>query len=255
MKPLIYLLIVFFFLSCNSSKKILLQETNNNLEETRWFYIEKENIKIDEESYKNHLILNHKESYYYGFDDSNIFYGKFSEKQNNKLIFTKANSFKVYSNDNSYSWSSKISEQNRAKIKKERLFVKLKGKKKITFKPCPYYTSTIIEKHWKLTHFSTQKIPSVEEEIYFRLTQKSNEVIGYSGCNDFFGNYTLDDKNNRLLFEQLSRTKKACINNPISENEIFNIFSNCTNYLKIDNFLILLDKNNSPLAIFESIYF
>ena len=61
--------------------------------------------------------------------------------------------------------------------------------------------SEIVGTSWNLTTLEGQVVitkPSQEKEIHFTL-QEDGKVIGFTGCNSFNGNYTLE-KGNRIRF-------------------------------------------------------
>lgn len=254
MKPIAYLITSLLILGCGSNKNTTNQKIADFPSESRWCYNEKNSNITSEESYKNHITLNHKSRFYYGFDGNNLFYGTFSEHKSN-FAFSEISSIKIDTNKTKNSWSKKIIKTNKNKIKKEQLISFQKESDNINFEPYPFYQSTITEKYWKLSYISKTKVPELDENIYFRLRQELNEVVGYNGCNDFFGSYNFDLENNKLSFGELARTKKSCLNNNFSENEILQIFSNCQYFIMIDDYLLLLDETKSLIAIFESVYF
>lgn len=115
----------------------------------------------------------------------------------------------------------------------------------------------ITEKYWKLVKLAGQDVvmsEHQEREAHFILKTAENRLSGFSGCNNFFGSYTLE-KGNRIHFSQLGATKRACPNLQVSEHEFLQVFGMADNYSLNGDTLELYVGRRAPLAIFEAVYF
>lgn len=254
MKQLTYLITIILFLGCSSSKKnILYNETKPEQYITKFIHT-KGVQKIDDSNYKHNFSTNYISKLYFGFDGSHLFYGNFNLVNKYKIDFSPIDSIKIEINSK-YNWQHFLQDVKSYKLKDEHFTLKSKSKRTLDFQIYPFYSSTIIEKYWKLRYLNKEEITEVEKDIYFIIKNDSNNASGYNGCNNFFCGYKIDEKNNKISFENIAQTKKACLNKNISEKEINNIFIKAENFINIDDYLILLDSNYKNLAVFEAIYF
>lgn len=87
----------------------------------------------------------------------------------------------------------------------------------------------------------------VDAEIYMRL--QDGQVNGYTGCNDFFGSYTLEGE--ALRFSPLGMTKRACTDERgPRELALVTALEQVTTYRIELNSLTLLDENGRLLLTF-----
>lgn len=114
---------------------------------------------------------------------------------------------------------------------------------------------TITETHWILETLDGQKIdaPQGREEIGFSLNSSENSVSGYTGCNGFFGSYSID-AGNRIKFSAMGATKMACPDSAFNESDFLEIFSLADNYSIIGDKLELYFDRRAPLAVFKAVY-
>ena len=89
---------------------------------------------------------------------------------------------------------------------------------------------------------STEDLP---ENMHLDFDNENNKVSGFSGCNTFFGNYTIEG--NTINFKGLASTKKYCskVENDIESKMLKAI--NQTNNFKIKNNSITLLNNKTTL--------
>ncbi|UMB59865.1 META domain-containing protein [Lutibacter sp. A80] len=115
----------------------------------------------------------------------------------------------------------------------------------------------ITEKYWKLKTLSGKDIKmdeKQEREIYFTLKSDENRVVGFAGCNNFSGTFTIEE-GNRIRFKQIFSTLKACPDLNINESEFLKIFNLVDNYTINGDTLNLNIGKRAPLAVFEAVYF
>ena len=115
-------------------------------------------------------------------------------------------------------------------------------------------TDSITDKHWKLKTLEGKEIMNNSENraIHFTLSAKENRVSGFSGCNSFFGEYTLE-KGNRIQFSNLGSTKMACPDSDFQEQDLLDVFTTADNYTIVNGVLSLNVGRRAPLAVFEEV--
>ncbi|MDD3004543.1 META domain-containing protein [Flavobacterium sp.] len=113
-------------------------------------------------------------------------------------------------------------------------------------------TNDITGKQWQLKTLNGKEITYKEDEqtVYFILTAKENNINGFSGCNRFFGSYTLEE-GNRIRFSKLGSTMMACLDEYFNEREFLDIFDKADNFTLVDGVLSLNVGRRAPLAVFE----
>lgn len=117
-------------------------------------------------------------------------------------------------------------------------------------------TSSITEKYWKLTILEGQKVTmseNQEREIYFTLHTNENRIAGFSGCNSFSGEFTLE-VGNRIRFKNIAVTMKACPDVEFNESNLLQVFELTDNYTINKDVLSLNIGRRAPLAVFEAVY-
>ncbi|MFD2907599.1 META domain-containing protein [Flavobacterium ardleyense] len=116
--------------------------------------------------------------------------------------------------------------------------------------------NTITEKYWKLTLLDGKKVTMAanqEREIFFTLKTDSNKVTGFSGCNTFSGEYTIED-GNRIRFKNMAVTMMACPDVAVNEGSFLEVFELTDNYTIVNDVLSLNIGRRAPLAVFEAVY-
>jgi len=111
--------------------------------------------------------------------------------------------------------------------------------------------TTIIGSEWELAIFDGKPVspaPNQQQATHFIL-QKDGKVMGFTGCNNFNGSYTLEEGKN-IRFSKMASTKKYCPDLPVEEYGFLQVFEQTDNYLVNGNTLMLNAANNAPLAIF-----
>jgi copper homeostasis protein (lipoprotein) len=114
-------------------------------------------------------------------------------------------------------------------------------------------TANLTNTFWSLQEVSNISIKKMDFKKYPNfIIKKNNEVKGFGGCNNFFGNST----NNRdsLKIYNLGITRKMCKKNMEIESKLLKALETVNNYKIYGEFLYLYN-NEELLAIFESVYF
>lgn len=91
-------------------------------------------------------------------------------------------------------------------------------------------------------------------DIYFMLKNDDNRVVGFAGCNNITGSYTLEE-GNRIRFGKMAATLMICPDVDVNEYEFLQIFELADNYTITDDVLSLNVGRRAPLAVFEAVYF
>jgi copper homeostasis protein (lipoprotein) len=114
-------------------------------------------------------------------------------------------------------------------------------------------TATLKNTFWALRYLDGKSISDykVEKDINF-LMQLDNSIKGFSGCNNFFANYTVF--NDTLKFTKVGTTRKLCDGNMEIEQKLLGIFENIITYKIFGEYLYLYNRNEL-VAKFESVYF
>jgi heat shock protein HslJ len=115
-------------------------------------------------------------------------------------------------------------------------------------------TNSITEKYWKLKTLSGKEIKmdkNQKREIYFTLKTENNKVIGFAGCNNLNGQYSLE-KGNRIKFSKMATTQMFCPNT--NEPAFLKALNLVDNYTIKEDILSLNIGKKAPLAVFEAVY-
>lgn len=107
--------------------------------------------------------------------------------------------------------------------------------------------------NWKLTMLGGEEVTLVENQEkaqYFRL-QDNGTFVGFAGCNDFNGSYTLGDDNKIHFGDDIIMTLKSCPDLDIVEDNFIQVFRSAASYALEDDHLTLMDAEGMPLAEFE----
>ena len=109
--------------------------------------------------------------------------------------------------------------------------------------------NNLFEGKWILISINDFEVDSGKFEngsptIEFKI--ENNKVFGYSGCNNYQGNYSFEDTEN-IFISQLVSTRMACLEMSI-ETQMLGILSNNNLLYSIDkNYLNLSNSNNDTL--------
>ncbi|MCB2169534.1 MAG: YbaY family lipoprotein [Deltaproteobacteria bacterium] len=109
--------------------------------------------------------------------------------------------------------------------------------------------------YWKLTELygkTIQFAAAGQGEPHLMLRPQEYQMSGFSGCNGFFGLYRLDG--NRLSFENMGATMKACPLEPNLEKIFFRALT-ATEHFKIFGEMLELYDGRNAVARFEAVYF
>ena len=116
---------------------------------------------------------------------------------------------------------------------------------------------TVTEKYWKLITLDGQSVvmaDNQELETYFILKAIDNTVVGFAGCNNIMGSYTIE-KGNRIRFQNMGSTLKMCPDVEVNESDFLEVFELTDNYTIHNDTMELNVGRRAPLARFIAVYF
>ncbi len=111
-------------------------------------------------------------------------------------------------------------------------------------------TETILDAYWMLLSIEGEspQAPNNTRTAYLRLQESENDIKGFSGCNNFFGKYTLSG--NSLSFSNLGSTRMMCPDME-QESRFMNVLERVTAYSIADRILTLYEGNQA-IATFKT---
>lgn len=103
---------------------------------------------------------------------------------------------------------------------------------------------------WKLSEIiTTQEIPSLEEPVTISLSLDGTTVSGFSGCNNYFTGYKLNE--NSIIFENIASTRRM---GPEETMELENLFLDqlalTASYKNTKDGLVLFDSDGNETLRF-----
>lgn len=257
------LLLAIVLQSCGTVSKTIAKNatTTKGIGGKYWVLETLNGTKVQNEKISKNLIgfeINTNNKSISGFSGCNRFMGKVAKLTTNSLTFSPLASTKMacpQSSFNEYEFLKIFEGVTTYKLKQEKLYlVDSKGdvavfhsKNKIN----------IAEKYWKLIQLNGEKItmsPHQEREAYIMLKNDSNKVKGFTGCNQFFGKYSLHGTN-KVSFSTIAATLKASTDSDFDEQKFLKMLTSVDHYSVDLKHLQLFDKKGKSLAVFEVIYF
>lgn len=114
-----------------------------------------------------------------------------------------------------------------------------------------YIDHELVGKKWKLVELAGRPVSNTagEQDYFIQLDNEENRIHGFAGCNNFFGNFELEE-GLRIKFSKIGSTMMACPDMD-TEKELFGILETVDNYTVYKNILHLNKARMAPLATFE----
>lgn len=105
---------------------------------------------------------------------------------------------------------------------------------------------------WILMVLNNKKvfIPESGKEIYIQFQKKDNKANGNAGCNNFFGDYSIN--NDEIKFGPIARTEMFCELQMTTENNFIKALEQTVRY-KIKGSNLYFYDNVTLLARFEAV--
>ena len=116
-------------------------------------------------------------------------------------------------------------------------------------------TAELFNTYWKLTEIDGEPVVTLPGQREMKLTLKveENKVIGFGGCNSFFGRYTHDV--GTIKFGPLAATRKFCADSMDQESLFFKLLSEVASYTITGQVLHFKDDEGRPVIMLEAVYF
>ncbi len=110
--------------------------------------------------------------------------------------------------------------------------------------------SSVQGTYWMLLSLEGQDVPAANDTrmAYIRFEEEGGEVKGYTGCNNFFGKYTL--QNTTLRLSDLGSTRMMCPNIE-QENKLMSILRRVDSF-NIAERLLTLYAGGEVVATFQA---
>ena len=94
---------------------------------------------------------------------------------------------------------------------------------------------------------SKMNVESLTEHLTISFDEATNRVTGYSGCNSFFGNYSINGS--AIAFNNLGSTRRMCLDNENEvEKQMLTALGETTNFTIVDNIITLLNAKKELLS-------
>lgn len=112
--------------------------------------------------------------------------------------------------------------------------------------------SSISGVQWQLVELMGMPVEVDEgkKEPFIFLESESNKFNGFSGCNNFFGTYELNEEQLRISFSKVGATLMAC-EDMDTQRKMFQVIEMADNYSIAENQLSLNKARMAPLARFR----
>ena len=260
-KQLATLILAITVLGCNSSKQTV-DSMSTEINNTTWELTMLEGQNIEQSSVdgkKVNFTLNSADNTISGYSGCNIFSGKYTLENGGRIKISQLASTRMACPD------AKINETDILKVFEltdnysiqNGILSMNVGKRAplATFKRASM-DNPIVEKYWKLISLNGKAVKMTanqEREIFFTLKNQDNRVSGFAGCNSISGEFILE-KGNRIRFNNMATTMRACPDINVNESELLNVFNTTDNYTINVDTLSLNVGRRAPLAVFEAIY-
>ncbi|GAC14025.1 META domain-containing protein [Aliiglaciecola lipolytica] len=120
--------------------------------------------------------------------------------------------------------------------------------------------SPLVTTYWKLQTLNEQTVTMSASQArgqHLIFKSKDNQLVGFGGCNRFFGSFELNNESENsgtLSVSQLGATKMACPDSDINEQAFLNALSNTHRYSINGETLRLFDTQDIELARFSAVY-
>jgi putative lipoprotein len=111
----------------------------------------------------------------------------------------------------------------------------------------------LTDAHWKLVELGGKPAEpgAGEKELSLVLASEGRRASGFSGCNDFAGEFDTDG--NTLTFGPLASTRKACMDGMEQEQTMLQALSNVASYAIEGDSLALMTPDGSIVMRFKAV--
>ena len=111
---------------------------------------------------------------------------------------------------------------------------------------------SITKTNWKLVELNGKPLSEMTFAVqpFMAFDNETKRVSGSAGCNNFSGEYEINENVMRIRFSKMITTKKMCINMTV-EDQFLQVLAVVDNYTISGNTLSLNRARMAPLARFE----
>lgn len=247
----------FSLASCGTTKNTeSMDNKESKITDVEWVLEELDGQKVSQLITRERQIgfkLSAKDQKVNGFGGCNSFFAVYNVAKGNSIRFDAIGSTRMacpHDDFNESAFLQKLDmadtyaiENNKMILKQGETVLAVFGKADGSWVPAPKITDI----QWRLQSLEGKEVS--KKTIFFKLDSREMTVHGYAGCNNFNGDFTLEE-GNRIRFGTLATTMMSCIDNPISESELFEVFDQADNYTIDGNTLSLNVGRRAPLAVF-----
>ncbi len=247
----------FSLASCGSTKTTSSMENKEAIiTDVDWVLEELDGQKVSQLTTRDQQIgfkLSAKDQKVNGFGGCNNFFAVYNVAKGNSIRFDAIGSTRMacpHDDFNESAFFQKLDladtyaiDGNKLILKQGETVLAVLGKSDGTWAPAPKITDI----QWRLKTLEGKEIK--KKTIFFKLDSREHTVHGYAGCNNFNGEFTLEE-GNRIRFGTLATTMMSCVDNEISESELYEVFDQADNYTIDGKTLSLNVGRRAPLAVF-----
>ena len=120
--------------------------------------------------------------------------------------------------------------------------------------PSPKPDANLTNTYWKLAELNGEPaaLGAGERELHMVLIGGENHVRGFSGCNRFTGDYTIEES--QMKFSQMASTSMACMDGMEQEQRFLTALKETDHFEISGEELSLFGSENQMLLRFEAVY-
>lgn len=264
-KIVVIALLTLTVIACNTAQKAKDAAARNEkiLNSTSWDLVKLKGKTIsipDDDAKRIYFSMLAHNKWVSGSSGCNNFMGSYIIEEDNHINFSPMASTRKACPDLEVKESEVLKVFERADmytLQEDKLILRDSLEKTLAvFKKAEETSPKITEKYWKLKTLDGQEVKMTnkqEREQYFMLKNNNNRIKGFSGCNSFSGEFTLE-KGKHIHFSKMASTMKACPDVVVDESAFLKVFEQADNYT-IDGDTLKLNVDHTPLAVFEAVYF
>jgi putative lipoprotein len=112
----------------------------------------------------------------------------------------------------------------------------------------------LMDTYWQLIEMNGQAIKenTMGPSAHIIFDEAEARVSGSTGCNRFFGGFTLGE-NNTVSLSQVGATRRACVDEGVNEFDYLAMLGKATNYSIESDKLTFSDEAKAPIAVFTAV--
>jgi heat shock protein HslJ len=112
----------------------------------------------------------------------------------------------------------------------------------------------LMDTYWQLSelHSKAIKESTTAPTAHVIFDEAEGRITGSTGCNRFFGGFTLGD-NNSVSFSEIGATRRACLPGEVEEQDYLNMLGETSAYSIESDKLSFSDTQQETLAVFTAV--